>query len=302
LWGEVAERGSALRVWMTGPSVRADLKARPWTVDKGVLQAEFHERFAAALQAIALAALAPAQEREGHAVADLLRPLLPRLHGLIADLPAGLTADSKGSLLFAAGWGFQVYGEQAGDNAALRRAVQAYEAALQERTRERAPLDWAATQNNLGAALRVLGERGDDAALRRAVQAYEAALQERTRERVPLDWAATQNNLGNALRVLGERGDDDALRRAVQAFEAALQERTRERAPLDWAATQTNLGIALRILGERGDNGEALRRAVQAFEAALEVFRRHDALAYAVVAERNLARAQALLGGARRQE
>jgi hypothetical protein len=106
LWGEVAERGSALRVWMTGSSVRADLKARPWTVDKGVLQAEFHERFAAALQAIALAALAPVEERKGHAVADLLRPLLPRLRGLVADLPAGLTADGRGSLLFAAGWGF----------------------------------------------------------------------------------------------------------------------------------------------------------------------------------------------------
>ena len=91
---------------MTGSSVRADLKARPWTVDKGVLQAEFHERFAAALQAIALAALAPVEERKGHAVADLLRPLLPRLRGLVADLPAGLTADGRGSLLFAAGWGF----------------------------------------------------------------------------------------------------------------------------------------------------------------------------------------------------
>jgi hypothetical protein len=47
--------------------------------------------------------------------------------------------------------------------------------------RERAPLDWAETQNNLGGALRVLGERGDDDALRRAVAAYEAALEERTR-------------------------------------------------------------------------------------------------------------------------
>jgi hypothetical protein len=31
LWGEVAERG-ALRVWMTAPTVRADLKARPWSL------------------------------------------------------------------------------------------------------------------------------------------------------------------------------------------------------------------------------------------------------------------------------
>ena len=32
-------------------------------------------------------------------------------------------------------------------------------AALQERTRERVPLDWASTQHNLGTALHALGER-----------------------------------------------------------------------------------------------------------------------------------------------
>jgi tetratricopeptide (TPR) repeat protein len=41
----------------------------------------------------------------------------------------------------------------------LEEAVEAYRAALQERTRERVPLQWAATQNNLGSALWMLGER-----------------------------------------------------------------------------------------------------------------------------------------------
>ena len=35
----------------------------------------------------------------------------------------------------------------------------AFTEALKERTRERVPLDWAATQNDLGAALTILGER-----------------------------------------------------------------------------------------------------------------------------------------------
>jgi hypothetical protein len=56
------------------------------------------------------------------------------------------------------------------------------------------------TQNNLGAALQVLGERGDDGALHRAVAAYEAALEEYTRERAPLAWAMMQNNLGPRFR------------------------------------------------------------------------------------------------------
>ena len=69
----------------------------------------------------------------------------------------------------------------------LEQAVQAYRAALEERTRERVPLDWATTQDDLGSALSALGERESGTAkLEEAVTAYRAALEERTRERVPL--------------------------------------------------------------------------------------------------------------------
>ena len=115
------------------------------------------------------------------------------------------------------------------------------------------PLDWAATQNNLGNALSSLGERESGTArLEEAVAAYRAALTERTRERVPLDWAATQNNLGNALSNLGERESGTArLEEAVAAFRAALTERTRERVPYRWAQTHENLAIAFRVLATR---------------------------------------------------
>jgi hypothetical protein len=43
--------------------------------------------------------------------------------------------------------------------AVLTDAVTAYRAALEEYTRARVPLDWAATQNNLGNALHDLGTR-----------------------------------------------------------------------------------------------------------------------------------------------
>ena len=62
-------------------------------------------------------------------------------------------------------------GEEFGDNGAARLAVDAYAAFLALCPRERVPLHWAGTQNNLGSALRVLGERGDEDALRRAVEA-----------------------------------------------------------------------------------------------------------------------------------
>jgi hypothetical protein len=74
-----------------------------------------------------------------------------------------------------------------------------------ERTRDRVPLDWAMTQNNLGIALETLGKRESGTArLEEAVSAYRDALLERTRDRVPLDWAMTQNNLEMVLRLLVE--------------------------------------------------------------------------------------------------
>ena len=47
-------------------------------------------------------------------------------------------------------------------NAERQQRHQAAPGAGKERTRERVPLDWAATQNNLGNALRSLGERQKD--------------------------------------------------------------------------------------------------------------------------------------------
>ncbi len=50
----------------------------------------------------------------------------------------------------------------------------AYHAALEERTRQRMPLQWAATQNNLAIVLQTLGERMKDRAL--LERAWEAAM------------------------------------------------------------------------------------------------------------------------------
>jgi hypothetical protein len=55
--------------------------------------------------------------------------------------------------------------------------VAAHRLALEERTRERVPLDWAMTQNNLGTALWTLGDReAGTARLEEAVAALDACL------------------------------------------------------------------------------------------------------------------------------
>ncbi len=58
-----------------------------------------------------------------------------------------------GAYLFERAGGYHERGDQKGENAALLLAIAACRAALQERTRERVPLEWATTQNNLGNAL-----------------------------------------------------------------------------------------------------------------------------------------------------
>jgi tetratricopeptide (TPR) repeat protein len=119
-------------------------------------------------------------------------------------------------------------GYEFGDNAALRAAIDRYRGIINLQPRERVPLDWAMTQNNLGTALERLGGRENDTGkLEEAVAAYRAALQELTRERFPLKWASAQNNLGNALATLGERESSTArLEEAVAAYREALQEWT----------------------------------------------------------------------------
>src|SRR6202008_1244004 len=98
--------------------------------------------------------------------------------------------------------------------------------ALEVRTHETLPQDWAQTQNNLGNTLqeqgiRTGGERGAQL-LAESVAAYRQALEVRTHETLPQDWAQTQNNLGNTLqlqgiRTGGERGAQ-LLAEAVAAY------------------------------------------------------------------------------------
>src|SRR5262245_24664899 len=81
------------------------------------------------------------------------------------------------------------------------------------------------TQENLGLALRGLGERESGTAnLEAAVAAHREAMKERTRDRVPLDWATSFGNEGVALMLLAERRGDVAMAEtAVSQINTALE-------------------------------------------------------------------------------
>src|SRR5205823_6418768 len=92
------------------------------------------------------------------------------------------------------------------DKHSLELAIEGYGQALALAPRESDPMQWANAENDLGAALLVLGEHENgNESLEKAVAAYEAALTELTRERSPLYWAAIQNDYGWSLNLVGER-------------------------------------------------------------------------------------------------
>ena len=244
LWGKVAGE-NAYRVWFTGPGVRPEMARDPFRIKDDLLEPAFHAEVAQALQIVALAAVPRRDDARGRFVADQLRARLPALENLLATPPPGFDAEMRRSVAWAVAEGTQTLGEQAGDNAALAKAAVGWQALLDGINRAEAPLEWAATQNNLGNALSTLGEReGGTVRLEAAVVAYRAALEERRRDRVPLQWAMTQNNLGDALARLVMRGDAAALPLAIAAFEGALEEYRRAGADHYITITEENLARA----------------------------------------------------------
>ena len=87
--------------------------------------------------------------------------------------------------------------------------VTAYRHAIKVYTQDDMPLDWAMTQNNLGNALRALGEREEGTQrLDDAVTAHRHAIKVYTQDDMPLQWAITQNNLGTAFEAIGDKTSD----------------------------------------------------------------------------------------------
>jgi tetratricopeptide (TPR) repeat protein len=131
-------------------------------------------------------------------------------------------------------------------------------------------------QNNLGNALRTLGQRESGTQrLIEAVEAFRDALKEWTRERVPLQWATTQTNLGNALWTLGEsESGTEHLLEAVEAYRDALKEWTRARMPLQGAYSQHGLAEALARLAERQKDPALMQEALVCMRGAAEEYQR----------------------------
>ena len=241
VWGRVkGDKTIALRFTPCEGS-HLELRSYGLSADTLDLPVEFISDLAAAVSARIVAEAARAIHMRGHYLVPLMRASAERFGPIIKKLNPNFDADTRASLLHSYALVRDAIGDQTGSNGDLLQAITTYQATLREWTRERVPLKWAMTQNNLGTALGRLGERDSGTArLEEAVAAFREASREWTRERVPLDWAITQTNLGTALVRLGERESGTArLKEGVAAYREALREWTREREPLNWAGIRT---------------------------------------------------------------
>ena len=155
IWGEVLKKDEAINLWFISRSAEPTLQTEPFNLKGNLLSEEFKQAAGAELLAVALAEIKPATE-EGKYLADVLQPVAARLRHLISAPPQWLDNDQLSDLRFALGVALDTIGTQSGIDQPLLDATINYREVLKQRTRERVPLDWAATQNNLGNALQTL--------------------------------------------------------------------------------------------------------------------------------------------------
>jgi tetratricopeptide (TPR) repeat protein len=116
-------------------------------------------------------------------------------------------------------------GEMANDPKRIEEAVAAYRNALEVRTRDEMPADWAGTNYRLGRALSNLGSSADNVdALKQAVAAFRNEQEIYTREDDAGGWAVTQSSIAHALLLIGKLQSEQApLEEALAAINDCIE-------------------------------------------------------------------------------
>ena len=278
IWGSVVSSGdkSYMRLYWT-PSrevsgAKASDRYQPQTETLALPEAFWSDlkQILGLLTQTRIAALTV--DQHGHYVADKLAPLIAQVRALIESKEGVWNSETLAGVRFSLATALLYYGEQSGKNESLAESIELYRKVLDEWTRERVPLDWAMTQNNLGLALETLGARENSTEqLEGAAAAFGEALKVLNRERDSHLWAMAQNNLGLTLKTLGQHANNtEQLEGAIAAFGEALNVFTRERDSHRWAMVQNNLGVTLATLGQRETGTARLDEAVAAYRRALE--------------------------------
>ena len=152
----------------------------------------------------------------------------------------------------------------------LELSIAAYKQAINIRSKNKMPVEWAETMNNLAMAYRdrILGNRSEN--LEQAITACHQVLTIRTESDMPIEWAQTTSNLASIylFRVQGNR--EENLERCIVAYQKSLTIITPNAMLTGWAQIMSDLGNAYfsRIRGDRATN---LEKAIDNYQQALTV-------------------------------
>jgi tetratricopeptide (TPR) repeat protein len=156
-----------------------------------------------------------------------------------------------------------------------QQAILHYEQSLRVRTRDKDPVRYAATLQNLGTAYRQLPSGDKAANVIKATDCYCRALQVYDLNSYPVQNAALHNNFGNAYISLAMASPSLKRRQyalhALEHLDIALRVRTRVQYPADYAVTQYNRGQAFLLLIAEGSQDDLVKSA-NCFQEAHDCF------------------------------
>ncbi|CAN7576893.1 hypothetical protein LJR039_004099 [Pseudorhodoferax sp. LjRoot39] len=153
-------------------------------------------------------------------------------------------------------------------------AATSFRRALEERTIERSPIDWAASRHSLAEALLSIDDDANRLTnIKEAIENFRLALKVRTREKYPTEWSSTQAHLSYALAKLGTFNRDDALLdEALHVARLAAEVQPAPEDAVEWAQTRHAIGEAIgEVAAYRTSDSNLAREAI----GHLEESKRH---------------------------
>jgi len=162
-------------------------------------------------------------------------------------------------------------GQRSGSIHFLEQATLSYEQALEIRTEDAMPREWAYTTYNLGVVMQSLGHLEDDAGLlKQGLGMFKQAINLIPREEVPEDWASAMCGIGTLLYLLGtHRRGARTLEQALVAYRNVLSQRTIDNQKA-WVITQNNVAAVLQALGEHEEDIGSLEASIPIYDSVLK--------------------------------
>jgi tetratricopeptide (TPR) repeat protein len=296
IWGTVLtlDARTAPRLFWT-TSVSSMRSIRPYIPENFRLPDIFWDDLAALLRLAVVIQSAEVFARRGNYISKELAPFVSKVRQLIegSEGRLGWTDQTRAEVMIICALGLEQLGEHLANTGHLVDAATYYRKLLQVWRFGESSLNWAATQNNLGVTLGVLGTlKSEPSYLEEAIKLFREVLEKSSKQNFsPYLIASVQSNLGNVLVKLGGRSPETSrLREALSVYGHALKIWTRGQSPLDWAALQNNIGVASQLLGERGER-RSLEAAITAHRYALEEWTRDRVPMFWAQAQSNLGNA-----------